>query len=95
MSLGRKQSGFEVWIPAEPAEAAACGNDPMIGELRLSGGPEHVADGPRRTRPPGQARDVAVGRHTAGRDAPEHVQHASREWGHPAGLPCGYCLRAQ
>jgi hypothetical protein len=95
MSFGRQQGGFEVWIAAEAAEAAACGNDPMIGKLRLSGGPEHVADGPRRARPSGQARDVAVGRHTAGRDAPEHVQHASRERGHPVGPARGYCLRAQ
>ena len=53
------------------AELAACGNHPVIGNSRVVGLPEDVADRARGTGPAGQSRDVAIGGDAPDRNAPD------------------------
>src|SRR5687768_15774619 len=79
--FGRQQRPLEREIGIS-AELTVGGDHAMVGQASSSRLAQDVADRARRTGPPGQARDIAVGGDAANRNARHHREHLPLERGH-------------
>ena len=77
-SFSREQPPLDERI-AVAAEPAAGGHDPVARYAGAATPAQDVADGARRGRASRECRDVAVGGHPPGRNAPDHREDAPRE----------------
>ena len=73
-----------VWCTAAPlrAQATAGANYAVARRARIAAFAHDGADGAPRARRSRKGRDVAIGRDTAGRDAPDGVDHTLAEGFH-------------
>jgi hypothetical protein len=75
-SFGTQQLPFDLQVPAVASQRSARSDHAVVRNAWFPGGPHDVADGARRPRLACKRRDIAVGRYTPRRDAPDRRQHA-------------------
>lgn len=81
-ALGRQQRGLHLRVAAEPSDAPARRNDPVIRQPGFVGAAHDLSHRARGSRPARKSRHIAVGDNAPGWNAPQDMQHPSREHGH-------------